>query len=159
MSNDKEKLSQLSTRVDELIVTINKITEELRSISANIKLLSIAQTQTTNTTTTINTVTIPKPTTSNSTHTTTNSTTSTVSIPQMETKLRTLDDVRMSFPEELEAKLGFEDKENYITIKPKQFLGSDNFAKIASTSRGMGGEYISAGKDSHFRIPKKKPQN
>jgi hypothetical protein len=62
----------------------------------------------------------------------------------------------MSFPEELEARLGFEDKGDYITIKPKQFLGSDNFAKIASAVRGMGGEYISAGKDSHFRVPKKK---
>jgi hypothetical protein len=65
----------------------------------------------------------------------------------------------MSFPEELEAKLDFEDKGDYISIKPKQFLGSDNFAKIASASRGMSGEYISAGKDSHFRIPKKKPVN
>jgi hypothetical protein len=36
------------------------------------------------------------------------------------------------------------------------FLGSENFAKIASAVRGMGGEYISAGKDSHFRVPKKK---
>jgi hypothetical protein len=161
MSNDKEKLSQLATRVDELLGTINKITEELRSISATIKLLSIAQThQPAATTTTVATIT--PTTTAKSIHTspvmaTTNSTV--ITAPQTETKLRSLDDVRMSFPEELEAKLGFEDKEDYITIKPKQFLGSDNFAKIASTSRGMGGEYISAGKDSHFRIPKKKPQN
>jgi hypothetical protein len=35
-------------------------------------------------------------------------------------------------------------------------LGSENIAKIASAMRGMGGEYISAGKDSHFRVPKKK---
>jgi hypothetical protein len=62
----------------------------------------------------------------------------------------------MSFPEELEARLSFEEKGEYIIIKPKQFLGSDNFAKIAAASRGMGGEYISLGKDSHFRIPKKK---
>ena len=62
----------------------------------------------------------------------------------------------MSFPEELEARLSFEEKGDYIIIKPKQFLGSENFAKIASAVRGMGGEYISAGKDSHFRVPKKK---
>ena len=52
--------------------------------------------------------------------------------------------------------LSFDEKDDYIIIKPKQFLGSENFAKIASAVRGMGGEYISAGKDSHFRVPKKK---
>ena len=62
----------------------------------------------------------------------------------------------MSFPEEHEARLSFDEKGYYIIIKPKQFLGSENFAKIASAVRGMGGEYISAGKDSHFRVPKKK---
>ncbi len=66
-----------------------------------------------------------------------------------------LDEIRMIFPEDLEALLNFEDKGDYITIKPKQFLGSENFAKIASAVRGAGGEYISAGKDSHFRIKKK----
>ena len=71
-------------------------------------------------------------------------------------KQRSLDEIRMSFPEELEARLSFEEKGDYIIIKPKQFLGSENFAKIASAVRGMGGEYISAGKDSHFRVPKKK---
>ena len=142
MSNDKEKLSQIATRVDELLITINKITEELRSISATIKLLTVGQTQP-QTTTYIPPA--PLTPTINSTIT-----------PQTETKLRTLDDIRMSFPEELEAKLEFEDKGDYITIKPKQFLGSDNFAKIASTIRGMNGEYISAGKESHFRVPKKK---
>jgi len=53
-------------------------------------------------------------------------------------------------------RLSFEEKGEYIIIKPKQFLGSENFAKIASAVRGMGGEYISAGKDSHFRVPKNK---
>jgi hypothetical protein len=158
MSSDKEKLNQLSARVDELLITINKITEELRSISASIKLLAVEQTQTTTT---------PKPTTLNSTYTpptptstiiqsAASSITNSTITPQTETKTRSLEDVRMSFPEDLETKLDFEDKEDYITVKPKQFLGSDNFAKIASAIRGMGGEYISAGKDSHFRVPKKK---
>lgn len=62
---------------------------------------------------------------------------------------------RMMFPNDLEALLTFEEKGDYITIKPRQFLGSENFAKIASAVRGVGGEYISAGKDSHFRIKKK----
>jgi len=71
-------------------------------------------------------------------------------------KQKSLDDIKMSFPEELEMRLSFEEKGEYIIIKPKQFLGSENFAKIASAVRGMGGEYISAGKDSHFRVPKNK---
>ncbi|MCL2288955.1 MAG: hypothetical protein FWC33_07300 [Candidatus Bathyarchaeota archaeon] len=167
MSSDKEKLYQLSARVDELLVTINKTTEELRSISASIKLLAVGQTQQQTQTNTNNT---QKPTTLNTVYTQQPTTTATIqpsssytvnSTPtsQMETKTRSFDDVRMSFPEDLEAKLDFEDKEDYITVKPKQFLGSDNFAKIAATIRGMGGEYISAGKDSHFRVPKKKPIN
>lgn len=68
-------------------------------------------------------------------------------------KRYTIDDARMLFPEELESRISFEGKGDYIIIKPKQFLGSENFAKIASQIRGAGGEYISAGKDSHFRLP------
>ena len=66
-----------------------------------------------------------------------------------------MEDVRVAFPEDLEALLSFQEKDDYIMVKPRQFLGSENFAKIASAVRGMGGEYISAGKDSHFRVPKK----
>ncbi|MDR0461422.1 MAG: hypothetical protein LBH62_08375 [Nitrososphaerota archaeon] len=158
MSNDKEKLSQLSARVDELLGSVNKIADELRAISANIKLLAISQSTNTNTTTTATVKHTTPKTVQTPTTTIIDTTTSATAVTsQAEIKLRTLNDVCMSFPEELEAKLSFEDKEDYITIKPKQFLGSDNFAKIAATSRGMGGEYISAGKDSHFRIPKKKP--
>ena len=62
--------------------------------------------------------------------------------------------LKMMFPKELEDMLIFEDKKSYIKVKPRQYLGSDNFAKIASTIREAGGEYISAGRDSHFRIPK-----
>jgi len=166
MSSNKEKLYQLSARVDEILVTINKTTEELRSISASIKLLAVGQTQQQQQTQT-NTNNTQKPTTLNTVYTQqptttiqpSSSTVNSTPTSQMETKIRSLDDVRMSFPEDLEAKLDFEDKEDYITVKPKQFLGSDNFAKIAATIRGMGGEYISAGKDSHFRVPKKKTIN
>jgi hypothetical protein len=150
VSSDKEKLNQLSARVDELLVTMNNVSEELRSISASIKLLSTGQTQTQPTY-------APKPATPTPKPAHTPPPATPAPAPPTGTKLRSLDDVRMSFPEELEARLGFEDKGEHITIKPKQFLGSDNFAKIASAVRGMGGEYISAGKDSHFRVPKKKP--
>ena len=65
-----------------------------------------------------------------------------------------IEDIRMMFTKELEAMLIFEDRGDFIKITPRQFLGSENFAKIASTIREAGGEYISAGKGSHFRVPK-----
>jgi hypothetical protein len=71
-------------------------------------------------------------------------------------RTKALEDIKMMFPEDLESLLGFEEKEEYIVIKPRQFLGSENFAKIASIVRGIGGDYISAGKASHFRVPRKK---
>jgi hypothetical protein len=64
---------------------------------------------------------------------------------------------KLLFPEDTEKMLIFEDKGDYVMIKPKQFLGSDNFGKIAQTVRSAGGEYISAGRDSQFRVyPKKR---
>jgi len=67
-----------------------------------------------------------------------------------------VDNVRMLFSKDLEDLLLFEEKEEYVVIRPRQYLGSENFAKIASVIRDEGGEYVSAGKDSHFRVPKRK---
>jgi hypothetical protein len=39
-----------------------------------------------------------------------------------------------------------------IVVKPKGFLGKDKFAEIATKVRALGGEYISAGKESRFLI-------
>lgn len=130
-STDKEKLNQLFGKVEEIASSLNKLTEDLRSVSLSLKSLAGNQ------------VSMPPVQTP-------------ATIPPVSSKPRSVDDIRMSFPEELETRLSFEDKSDYIMIKPKQFLGSENFAKIASAVRGMGGEYISAGKDSHFRVPKKK---
>lgn len=58
------------------------------------------------------------------------------------------------FPKELREMLEFEETEKHIIIKPRGYLGSENFAKIASIVREAGGEYVSAGKGSHFRISK-----
>lgn len=63
-----------------------------------------------------------------------------------------IENLKMMFPEDLENLLAFSEKENYIMIKPRQFLGSDNFAKIGAIIRVVGGDYVSAGKDSHFRV-------
>jgi hypothetical protein len=139
MSSDKEKLSQLLDKVDELLDIMKGVSEDLRTVSASLKSMAAGQ--------------ITQPTATATTHA---QTATAAPAPRETSKQRSLDDIRMSFPEELEARLGFEDKGEFIIIKPKQFLGSENFAKIASAVRGMGGEYISAGKDSHFRVPKKK---
>lgn len=141
LSTEKEKLSQLLKKVDEITGTLNKVSEELRTVSASLKSLAVGQ------------ITSPPPTPNPVVAKTTQAP---QAAPTDSSKLRSLDEIRMSFPEELETRLSFEDKADYIVIKPKQFLGSDNFAKIASAVRGMGGEYISQGKDSHFRVPKKK---
>jgi hypothetical protein len=131
MSADKEKLEKLVERVDELLVVLKKISEDLRSLSASMKSVAVSQ------------ITQPTP------------QTSAIVSHEIHEKKKSLEDVRMAFSEDLEALLSFEEKTDYIVVKPRMFLGSENFAKIASTVRGMGGEYVSAGKDSHFRVPRK----
>jgi hypothetical protein len=158
VSSDQEKLDIILKRVEEMNAAIVKMQEELRSVSASVKSLAVGQITQPPTVHVVTSkpvstpIVTPKPVSAQAPK-------PTPTAPAAATesgKTRTLDDIRMSFPEELEARLSFEEKGDYIVIKPKQFLGSDNFAKIAAASRGMGGEYISAGKDSHFRIPKKK---
>jgi len=68
--------------------------------------------------------------------------------------VRSVEGVREAFSSDLEEMLIFEEAGDYILIKTRRFLGSDNFAKIASIVRSLGGEYISAGKDSHFKVPR-----
>lgn len=131
MSAEKEKLERLVERVDELLVVLSKISEDLRTVSASIKSIAVSQ------------ITQPTP-----------QTPATVSH-EIHEKKKTIEDIRIAFTEDLESLLSFEEKDDYILVKPRQFLGSENFAKIASAVRGMGGEYISAGKESHFRVPKK----
>ncbi len=59
------------------------------------------------------------------------------------------------FPKDIESNLEFSEDEDYIIIRPRKYLGTESFAKIASIVRNAGGEYISAGRDSHFRLAKK----
>lgn len=65
-----------------------------------------------------------------------------------------IEGVKQAFSSELAGMLIFEESENYIIVRPRRFLGSDNFARIASIVRSLGGEYISAGRNSHFKVPK-----
>jgi hypothetical protein len=137
MSLDKEKVENLTRRVDELVVILNGIMEDLRRVSASLKSLAVSQiTQP---------LSAPPP----------PSLPLTGTAPTAE-KSKVVEDIKMMFPEDLESLLSFEEKDDYIIIKPRQFLGSDNFSKIASIVRGVGGEYISAGRGSHFRVLKRR---
>ncbi len=136
MSADKEKIESLTRRVDELVVILNGIMEDLRQVSASLK--SLAVEKMTQPLTSTQSAAAPAP-----------------ALPRYAEKSKAIEDIKMMFPEDLENLLSFEEKEEYVIIKPRQFLGSENFAKIASAVRANGGEYISAGKASHFRIPKK----
>jgi len=76
--------------------------------------------------------------------------------PGVSGEMRTADDVQRVFPQDLADLLYFELTDEYVIVKPRQYLGSDIFRRIAGIARDeLGGEYVSAGKDSHFRIPRK----
>jgi len=131
MSLEKEKIEKLVDKVDELLLVLNNIAEDLRIVAASLKSIAVSQ---------IAPPSAPAP------------------VPEAfeAEKKMGVEDIKMMFPEDLEDLLNFEERTEYIMIKPRQFLGSENFAKIAQIVRGMGGDYVSAGKESHFRVPKKK---
>ncbi len=133
MSTEKEHIQKLAEKVDELLVVLNNIAEDLRIVSASLRSIAVSQ--------------LAQPTPAPATPA--------PEKPEAEKSLD-IDDVKMMFPEDLEGLLNFEDKGEYIKITPRQYLGAENFAKIAQIARGAGGDYISAGKESHFRIPKKR---
>ena len=126
MGAEKEKIEDLAKKVDELLSVLNVISGDLSEVSKSLKNISGVKA----------TMTPTK-----------------VSSPSLGEK-RSIDDVKRGFSPELGGMLFFEEIEKYIIVKPRRFLGSDNFAQIASIVRDLGGEYISAGKNSHFKIPK-----
>jgi len=58
------------------------------------------------------------------------------------------------FPEDLHGLLSFEETEDEWIVRPKRFLGKENFVKVAAIVEAHKGKYVSAGKESHFVIPK-----
>lgn len=128
MSLDSTNIEELCKRIDELLIILKRVVEDLESVSQSLKeaVSPPAPVEPT-----------PAP------------------LPTPTEHLRTIEDIKMMFPEELESLLTFEDRGDFIMIKPRQFLGSENFAKVASIVRSAGGEYKSAGKESHFKVPKK----
>jgi len=127
MSEKKPTLEELEQRIDQLLAVLREISEDLSDISKNLKSVG-------------GTTPMPAPV--------------APAQPVPAARMRSLVEVRTAFPKELEDMLFFEEEGEYIVIKPRRFLGSENFAKIASIIRSAGGEYISAGKDSHFRVPR-----
>jgi hypothetical protein len=165
MSADKEKLDQLTQKVDELLAILKGVSEDLKTTSASLKSLAVSQITSKPAASAPSVSSAPKPVTATPLHQPTLTKpvaapltpkpTTPAPAPAASPSTQSVEDVRMMFPPELDSMLAFEDKGDYVMIKPKQFLGSENFAKIASTVRGIGGEYISAGRDSHFRVYKK----
>ena len=66
-----------------------------------------------------------------------------------------LETAKGSFPEDLAKLLDFTDEGDHIKVKPRRYLTGDSFGRIAAVVRELGGNYISAGKDTHFKLPKK----
>ena len=126
MTEKKLSVEELSQKIDQLLNVLNMISKDLAEISKSLKAVGAPAVAPT----------VPPPSTAPT------------------ERMRTIEDVRVLFPSDLEGMLTFEESGNYIVIKPRRFLGSDNFAKIASIVRGAGGEYISAGKQSHFKVPR-----
>ena len=77
-----------------------------------------------------------------------------VSVTSSEKKNK-IEDVKQAFSSELAGMLLFEETGKFVIVKPRRYLGSDNFAKIAAVVRDLGGEYVSAGRNSHFKIVKR----
>jgi len=130
MSEKKPNVEELAQRIEQLLVVLKDISEDLADISKHLKVV-VAPTPS------------PPPVTAAPAPT-----------PTPTGRMQSIADVRTIFPKELEDMLFFEETGKYIIIKPRQYLGSENFAKIASLVRSAGGEYISAGKESHFRVPR-----
>lgn len=59
------------------------------------------------------------------------------------------------FPEPYGDMLIITDQGDSWQVKPKRFLGTEDFAEIARIVKQYGGRYVSAGKSSHFNIPKR----
>jgi len=125
MAEKKPTVEELAQRIDQLLVVLREISEDLTDISKHLKAAEAPAA--------VATPAVPAP-------------------PAPAVRMRSVADVRTMFPKELEDMLTFEETGKYIIIKPRQYLGSENFAKIASLVRSTGGEYISAGKESHFRV-------
>jgi len=61
---------------------------------------------------------------------------------------------RLELPEELLPLVAVSETDSATIIRPLTYLGSEAFAKLAGLVKAKGGSYVSAGRNSHFQIPK-----
>jgi len=127
MGEEKVNIQELAQKVDELLNVLNVIAVDLAEVSKSLKSVS-------------GPAAAPA--------------LSAAPVTSSEKK-RSINEVKQAFSAELAGMLLFEESGSLVIVKPRRFLGSDNFAKIASVVRELGGEYVSAGRNSHFKIGKK----
>ena len=127
MGEEKINIQELTQKVDELLNVLKVIAGDLTEVTKSLKSIS-------------------------------GSSTSAPAVPVAQVispeKRRSINEVKQAFSSELAGMLLFEESGSFVIVKPRRFLGSDNFAKIASIVRELGGEYVSAGRNSHFEIAK-----
>jgi len=149
MGEEKPKIEDLVKRIDDLIRILKFLSEDLADISTNLKagLGSHQPSQVAEPSRPI-----PQPKSLQQTMPVDEPSVSTVLLGGV----KSAEDVQKAFPQDLSSMLFFEETDEYVLVKPRGFLGSDNFRRIANIIRDqLSGEYVSAGKDSHFRITKK----
>jgi hypothetical protein len=149
MGEEKPKIEDLVKRIDDLIRVLNFLSEDLANISTNLKagLGSHPPSQLAEPSRSL-----PQPKSSQQTMPVAEPS----AAPVLVGDVKSAEDVQKVFPQDLLSMLFFEETDEHVLVKPRSFLGSDNFRRIANIIRDqLGGEYVSAGKDSHFRITKK----
>ena len=65
-----------------------------------------------------------------------------------------IEQIRDLFPIPLVKMVTITEEQEAIIIKPVQYLGAEIFSKVMKIVTHVGGEYVSAGKNSHWEIPK-----
>jgi hypothetical protein len=68
--------------------------------------------------------------------------------------IKSIAELKAKIPSDTHELLSFEETEQFYIIKPRQYLGAENFAKVLDAVKECGGEYVSKGKDSHFKVPR-----
>jgi len=128
MAEDKRKVEDLLGRIDELIRILKFLSDDLSEISKTLKISlgSSIPAQEAASSESLKppisaqqTIVLEEPLVSES----------------VSSGSATIDSVQRLFPPDLAGLLYFEDTDDYILVKPKQYLGSDNFRRIASIVR------------------------
>jgi hypothetical protein len=66
--------------------------------------------------------------------------------------VKSIEELKAKIPSDTQHLLNFEENERYFIVKPKQILGAEVFSKVLDAIKECGGQYVSRGKDSHFRV-------